>query len=177
MSLQQTSQKGVATLSACAERAVLQTLDALHLPYTYYAHPAVYTMADIDDLHRGFDGVQCKNLFLRNAKGNVHFLLIVDGDKRIDLKALAHQIGSSRLSFASEQRLQAHLGLQAGCVGPFGLLNDAQRCVQVLLDCDLHNAGTVLFHPNVHTATIGLLMQDLLAFLRHQDNPVHWVSV
>ena len=78
-----------------------------------------------------------KNLFLRDAKGKRHFLVVLDKDKRADLKALQEQLSCSKLSFASEERLKKHLGLSRGSVTPLGILNDAQGMVELVFDRDL----------------------------------------
>lgn len=75
-----------------------------------------------------------KNLFLRDAKGKRHFLVVLDKDKRADLKALQEQLSCSKLSFASEERLKKHLGLSRGSVTPLGILNDAQGMVELVFD-------------------------------------------
>ena len=58
-----------------------------------------------------------------------------------------------------------YLGLDTGAVSPFGLLNDSQKEVRVIIDQDLQEAETVNFHPNVNTATIGLSFSDFQKFL------------
>ena len=87
-------------------------------------HEAVYTMEDMDKAGITAKGTVCKNLFLRDAKGKNHFLVTVPGEKRVDLKTLAEKIGSTKLSFASADRLSKYLGVEQGCVSPLGVLND-----------------------------------------------------
>ena len=58
----------------------------------------------------------CKNLFLRNSKGNVEYLAIVEHAKRVDLKRLAAFLGEDKLSFGSADRLRNRLGLAPGAV-------------------------------------------------------------
>ena len=82
-----------------------------------------------------------KNLFLRNRKGTRHYLVLLDERKEADLPGIAEQIGESRLSFASVERLREYLGVELGCVTPFALVNDPQHRVEVLLD-DYHSART-----------------------------------
>ena len=43
-------------------------------------------------------GLHCKNLFLRNQKGNKHFLVIFPADLPVDMKALAPKIGINRIN-------------------------------------------------------------------------------
>ncbi|RPJ77778.1 MAG: prolyl-tRNA synthetase associated domain-containing protein, partial [Acidobacteria bacterium] len=98
-------------------------------------------------------------------------------DKRADLKAVAAAAGEDRLSFASAERLMKHLGLTAGSVSPFGLVNDTSGSVGVILDHDLREAGDIAFHPNVNTATIVLSYADFERFLAARGNPVSWLRV
>jgi len=93
----------------------------------------------------------------------------------VDIAAIAGRIGEGRLSFASAERLAAHLGLTPGAVSPFGLINDASKSVRVLLDGGLRNAARVGFHPNVNTATIVLAFGDFERFLASRGNPVTFI--
>lgn len=99
---------------------VLARLEALGIPYELTEHPAVYTIEEMDNLKITEKGDVCKNLFLRDAKGTRHFLVVLDKDKKADLKKIQEQLGSSRLSFASEERLMKHLGPQQGVRHPAG---------------------------------------------------------
>ena len=50
-----------------------------------------------------------KNLFLRNKKGDRHYLVILEIGKQADLRQLVKVIGDDRLSFGSADRLMASL--------------------------------------------------------------------
>jgi Ala-tRNA(Pro) deacylase len=76
------------------------------------------------------------------------------------------------LSFASAERLAARLGLTPGAVSPFGLINDREKTVRVVLDERLRAATRVGFHPNVNTATVVLAFADFERFLAWCGNPV-----
>ncbi|WP_276147509.1 YbaK/EbsC family protein, partial [Pseudomonas aeruginosa] len=79
----------------------------------------------------------------------------------------AEQIGESRLSFASVERLREYLGVELGCVTPFALVNDPHHRVEVLLDDAIRQDQLLGFHPLVNTATECIRYADLLAFLAH----------
>ena len=111
-------------------------------------------MDEAEEHWAGIDATHCKNLFLRNQKGNRHYLVILTASKKADLRAVADQIGDGKLSFASPERLMTHLGLTPGSVSPFGLINDRDHAVRVVLDRDLKTAARVAFHPNINTATL-----------------------
>ena len=115
------------------EQEVYDTLDKLGISYVRYEHEPVFTMEGLSKVGID-DGMHCKNLFTRNKKGDVHYLIIVAHSKRVDLKSLSGQIGSAGLSSASEERLWRYLGLTTGAVSPFGLINDRDQDVKVLID-------------------------------------------
>ena len=159
------------------ERAVRARLDELGIGYTRHEHPPVATVDEAVQHWAGIDATHCKNLFLRNPKGDRHYLVILPHTKRADLRAVAGQIGDGRLSFGSPERLMTHLGLTPGSVSPFGLINDKAHAVRVVLDRDLRRAERLAFHPNINTATLVVGREDFMKFLEVCGNPVQYVSV
>jgi len=159
------------------EDQVAAYLTSLGISFTGYQHPAVSTAEEAERYWAGIDAFHCKNLFLRNQKGDRHYLVIVKHLKRANLRAVADQVGDGRFSFASAERLMKHLGLTPGSVSPFGLINDAHRSVRVVLDRDLKAATLISFHPNINTATITLSWADFVRFLDARGNPVQFVTV
>ncbi len=153
------------------ERIVYDALNALGIPYERHEHPPVFTVEDAAVHWRGIQGAHCKNLFLRNKPGKRHYLIIAEFRRPIDLPALARMIGDSRLSFASDERLMAHLGVHPGEVSPFGLLAESSGQVIVLVDAGLRSEAFVNFHPNVNTVTLTIPLAGLIAFLESRKNP------
>jgi len=72
---------------------VYAALDALGIRYERHEHPAVFNAADASQFWDPIPGVQCKNLFLRNKKGDRHYLVVVEISKRVDLKDLVKLVG------------------------------------------------------------------------------------
>ena len=144
---------------------IYDLLNAKNIPFTCTEHRPVYSMEELDALEMPADAVICKNLFLRNSNGKQHFLLTIPAATPIDLKQLATVLGSSRLSFASAERLEKYLGLQSGLVSPFGLLNDTSKSVIFVSSKSLPPSATIGIHPNDNTATVWLVFGDLLALL------------
>jgi len=156
---------------------VYAALDALGIRYDRHEHPAVFTAEDAAKYWDPIPGTQCKNLFLRNKKGDRHYLVVVEICKRVDLKDLVKIVGDDRLSFGSPERLMAELGLTPGSVSPFGLIHDADGSVRVLIDQDLRGAERLIFHPNINTASVIVSWADLERFLGTRSNPVRIVSL
>ena len=143
---------------------LLARLDALGIPYQNHEHAAVFTVEEAKALRGELTGGHIKNLFLRNKKEEM-WLVVAEEDKRIDLKALGERLGAGKLSFGSADRLMRYLGVLPGAVTPFGIINDTERKVKVVLDRDLLGFNPVNAHPLVNTMTTALAARDLVRFL------------
>jgi Ala-tRNA(Pro) deacylase len=156
---------------------VFDTLDALGIQYDRYEHPPVFTGDEAAVHWSAIPGTQVKNLFLRNKKGDRHYLAILEIHKQVDLRRLVKIVGDDRFSFASPERLMAHLGVTPGSVSPFGLINDESRRVMVMVDEDLRRAERLIFHPNINTASVTIAFADLEKFLASRGNVVRWIRL
>jgi Ala-tRNA(Pro) deacylase len=159
------------------EASVMARLRELGVEYTRHEHPPVATVEEAETHWADIDATHCKNLFLRNQKGNRHYLVVLTASKKADLKRVAEQVGDGKLSFASADRLMRHLGLTPGSVSPFGLINDREHEVRVVLDRDLKTASRLSFHPNINTVTYTVAAADFARFLDVCGNPVQHVTV
>lgn len=141
-------------------------------------HKAVYNMAELADVALPYPSADAKNLFVRDDKKRNYYLITVQGDKRVNLKAFKKQHGTRSLSFASADDLLALLGLEPGSVTPLGLLHDTEHKVQLYLDeAFLADPGLIGVHPNDNTATVWMKTQDLIDLLRDYGTQVHVVPV
>lgn len=162
-------------MSTEKENNLKTVLDQLSINYTRYEHPPVYTVEEAEKYWKDIEGAHCKNLFLRNNKGNRHFLVVLEQSRQVDLKKLGETSGAGKLSFASAKRLEKYLGLETGAVSPFGLINDGEKQVEVILDKNLQKSEAINFHPNVNTATLTLSYEDFIRFLEHCGNAVSYI--
>lgn len=156
---------------------LLAFLEEQGIHYKLVEHPAVKTVEEMDRMGLSHDGVIAKNLFLRDAKGKRHFLVILRGNRQVDLKELQQRLEAAKLSFASEDRLKKYLGLERGAVTPFGVLNDDESGVEVYIDKDLEGAPAVGFHPNDNTATLFLSLADMVRIVKEHGNTVKFIDV
>ena len=127
-------------------------LDAQGIAHSTLDHRPVFTVGEGEDIKAALPGGHTKNLFLKDHKGQL-WLVSALGQTRIDLKALPAAIGSARLSFGSAELLEAVLGVTAGSVTAFALINDREPRVRFVLDAALAAADPVNFHPLTNTAT------------------------
>ena len=159
------------------EPRVAARLAELGIAFERHEHPAVATVAEAEQHWAGVEATHCKNLFLRNQRGDRHYLVVLLHTKRADLRALADQIGNGKLSFASPERLMTYLRLTPGSVSPFGLIHDREHRVHVVLDRDFQSASRLAFHPNINTLTFTIDAADFRRYLDACGNPVQYVAI
>ena len=160
-----------------SEQAVFNYLDSLNIDYQRFDHPPVFTVEEAEKHWQNIEARHCKNIFLRDAKGRQHFLVVAPIEIKLDIRALWEQLGSSRLSFASEARLMKYLGLKPGSVSPFGLINDQENHVRVYLDESLRQAPKLAFHPNINTITLAIARPDLERFFEQVGNTWTYIGL
>lgn len=147
------------------------------IEYELVEHEAVYTMEDMQKLNIKGKGIEVKNLFLRDEKGKNHYLILAKEDTKIDMKLLKDKINSTRLSFASEERLAQNLSLGRGFVSPFGILNNEDRCVKVFIDDKIKDEIRIGVHPNENTSTIYIATKDIESIIKKHGNFVEYIHI
>ncbi|MER0239701.1 prolyl-tRNA synthetase associated domain-containing protein [Fulvimarina sp. MAC8] len=129
-------------------------------------HPALFTVEESRAVRGEIPGAHTKNLFLKDKKGKI-FLVVAEEETDVALKTLHKRIGGSgRLSFASADQMRELLGVEPGSVTAFGVVNDNDHVVNVVLDESLGAYDIVNGHPLTNTATTSLRYEDLLRFFR-----------
>ena len=157
---------------------VINKLHELNITYKEVTHTPVYTIEDMDNLGNVFEGAKiCKNLFVRDQKGKRHFLIVVPEEKRVPLSEVTTKIGSTKLSFASEERLMKYLKLTPGAVTPLAVINDEANEVEVVMDESLKNEELLGVHPCVNTATVLIKPQELERYITEAGNKIKYINV
>ncbi|WP_274426148.1 prolyl-tRNA synthetase associated domain-containing protein [Chelativorans sp. YIM 93263] len=145
---------------------LLSHLAKLGLEVAHHEHPPLFTVEESRSLRGTIPGGHTKNLFLKDKKKNF-YLVTVDEDAEVDLKTIHTIIGASgRVSFGKPDELMESLGVQPGAVTVFGVINDTQRKVTVVLDETLMENDIINGHPLHNEATISIGKADLLSFLQ-----------
>lgn len=70
-------------------------LAKLNIHYTRYDHPAVFSYEDELRFGVRVPGATSKNLFLKNKKGDTHYLVVLEISKRADLKIFLEDCGNT----------------------------------------------------------------------------------
>lgn len=151
----------------CAERLEKEIrcydfLDALGIFYTRIDHEAAMTMEACAAVDEALEATICKNLLLCNRQCTDFYLLLIPGDKVFKTSQLSKQIGSSRLSFAAPEYMEAFLDIIPGSVSILGLMNDHGHRVRLLLDEDVLKGEFFGCHPCINTSSLKIRTTDLV---------------
>ena len=140
----------------------------LNIEFKEIEHEAVFTIEQAQGIKDKIEGLGCKNLFLTDKNGK-YILIILSEDKKANIKQIEKIVNTSHLSFAKETELKSILQLEQGSVTPFGILNDNDNKVMIVIDKDL-KGKKLLFHPNVNTKTISISYDDLIKFIEFEKH-------
>lgn len=151
---------------------LLARLDAAGFETRTVTHPPVFTVAESQALRPALPGGHAKNLFLKPARGDGPFALVVlEEGRQVSINAALRAAGLARMTFAGPEDLWATLGVEPGSVTPFGLVNAPPGTVVPVFDeALLGGFAWVHFHPLTNTMTTAIRPPDLLEFLRGQGH-------
>ena len=153
------------------EKRVYDLLDQLNIEYERIDHGSTMTMEECLEIEKELDAMICKNLFLVNSNKSQYYLFMLRGDKKFKTKDISKQIQSSRLSFASDEKMLEYLDITPGSVSVMGLMNDTNNCVELIVDEDILLEEYIGFHPCINTTSMKIKTEDLfckvLPYIHH----------
>ncbi len=145
-------------------------LNTKNIWYEITKHQAVYSMKDLEEVNLPYPEGNAKNIFLIDDKKESYYLLIIKGNKKVNLKKFKKENKTRTLSLATSQDLKKIMKLSPGSVTPLGLLNDKEKIVKAYVDRNLITPYNIIgIHPNDNTETLWLKTSDLLDFLKEKD--------
>ena len=168
-------------------KGVLDFLTLHDIRFSCYTHPEGKTIEEAKKWWRDDGSVHCKNIFLRNHKGNKHYLVCFHCDHDLAIHDLEARLKASltaqglpscgKLSFASPERMARYLGLEPGSVSPFGLINDTENHTHLILDKSLKQAETLSFHPNDCRGTVVISREEFERYLAISGNTYEYLKL
>jgi Ala-tRNA(Pro) deacylase len=158
---------------------LLAQLTEWGLPYTLFTHVPLRTVEEAKQVEMEMAQpdvtyLKIKNLYLRDRKKR-NYLITVEQDRDIDLKALSKEIGSGGLSFGSSERLMQNLGILPGAVSPLAMITGVARGVAFYMDAAAREAEVIKMHPLVNDRSVVMARADFLAFLERIGCEVRWI--
>ena len=153
-------------------------LDRLNILYERVEHDAAMTIDDCYNVDKVLGTELCKNLFLTNSAKTSYYLLLLPGDKAFKTKEVSRQIGSTRLSFGSFEKMEEFLNLTPGSVTVMGLMYDKEHKVNLLIDEELKDKEYICFHPNINTGSVKAKTEDIFGkFLTYTGHTPVYVKI
>jgi Ala-tRNA(Pro) deacylase len=152
-------------------------LNDRNIPFDLFEHPPVPTVEEALPYWKDIDSAHCKNLFFRNHKGNRHYLVILDHRRQLNIRDLEQKLKQGKISFASPKRMERYLGLSAGSVSAFGIINDSENHVHLFIDAALQSSERISFHPNENNATLVISFASFLRFLESSGNSYEFIAL
>ncbi len=140
--------------------ALLRSHDIVWIHNT---HPPLFTVEDSKALRGDLPGAHVKNMFLKDKKGGLWLVTCLE-HRRIRIRDLEKQIGAPKASFGKPELLWEVLGIRPGAVSPFGLINDPDKRVRVVLDQQMLEIDPINAHPLHNEATTTLSSADFRRF-------------
>ena len=144
------------------ENRVYAALAQLEIPFTRVDHEPAFTMEDCAAISEALDVHICKNLLLTPRNRSAFYLLCLPAENSFSTKDFSKLIGSSRLSFATEEDLIGLLGCHAGSASILGLMNDTEHRVTLAIDRTVAQDEWFGCHPCKNTSSLRLKTSDVL---------------
>lgn len=152
-----------------AKQKLYNFLKELNITTITYSHQPLYTVEQAKAAISHLPGGHCKNLFLKDNNNQLWLITSLD-NANIDLKVISQIIDAPKLQFASEDLLFKHLGVKPGSVTPFGLINDNNQNIKVIIDSQLLKYEIINLHPLENSETIALNPKNLIKFITFCKN-------
>ncbi len=159
------------------QKIVYDTLEKLNIKFEYFESPKHFSSEDDGQFWVKINATRCKNLFLRNHKGNRHFLIISDYYRDVKIKVLEEKFKKGKISFASQQRIDKWLKGTPGAISVFNLLNDTQNHVEVFIDISLKDKNKLTFLPNELNALLSISFDDFIKILEYTNNKYEFIDL
>lgn len=159
------------------QQELYELFENLAIPFEYHEHPPLATIEDSKIYWKDLGSGRCKNIFVRNHKGDKHYLIILEHLRQLNIHDLEKRLRQGKLTFASDKRLKKHLGIEPGSVSPFGLINDTEKHVHLFIDEKLNEFDRLVFHPNINTASLVISKPDFLKFLAFTGNTYEFIRM
>ena len=146
-----------------AQDQLYALFDSHGITYVHNTHPPLHTVEDSKQLRGDLPGAHVKNMFLKDKKGQLWLVTCLE-HRKIRIRDLEKQVGATKASFGKPELLWGALGVRPGAVSPFGLINDPDHQVNVVLDSQMLDIDPINAHPLHNEATTTVKNADFKRF-------------
>jgi Ala-tRNA(Pro) deacylase len=138
------------------EEKIIKILNDKKIEYEVFEHEPVFTNPTMAAALNVSESETVKSLVVMTKEKEM-VVLVMPGDKKVEWKKAAANIGTKKISFAKPDQVLEKVGCEVGCVPPFGQLTD----LPIFMDPDLARKDSVYFNPGVHDKSYKIKAWDL----------------
>ena len=148
------------------EKKALDFLKGHGIRHELFEHEPVWTVQDIEDSGLDFKALGLKTLVLRDRKAERFYFVVLNENKRLDIKSLQDRFKEKKLIFASEDNLVDLFEVLPGSLSPMALINYKKKHVlKIILDEDILSAKHIAMHPNNNAFTVRVSLKAFKDFM------------
>lgn len=145
--------------------------------YTVKEHPPLFSVEDVIANDCMMPGLNFKNLLIKDKKADTYYLVILEDSRKMENKYFKEFTGWGKIRFAHPEELFEKMGLKPGSVSPYGLLNNSEHDIIIVVDHAISEADEdelINFHPNRNTATLTVKKYQFVKYLESLGNKIIW---
>ena len=141
---------------SAVEEKIIGILQENRIEYEAVDHEPVYTNPAMAEALGVTEAETVKSLVLMTKEKRM-VVLVLPGNKKVEWKKAAADIGTKKVSFAKPEQVLEQVGCEVGCVPPFGQLTP----LPIYMDEELIKKTYVYFNPGVHDKSYKIKGWDL----------------
>ncbi|MDJ0782446.1 MAG: YbaK/EbsC family protein [Desulfosarcinaceae bacterium] len=141
---------------SAVEEKIIGILQENRIEYEAVDHEPVYTNPAMAEALGVTEAETVKSLVLMTKEKRM-VVLVLPGNKKVEWKKAAADLGTKKVSFAKPEQVLERVGCEVGCVPPFGQLTP----LPIYMDEELIKKTYVYFNPGVHDKSYKIKGWDL----------------
>ena len=145
--------------------------------YTVKEHLPLFSVEDVIANDCMMPGLNFKNLLIKDKKAETYYLVILEDSRKMENKYFKEFTGWGKIRFAHPEELYEKMGLKPGSVSPYGLLNNGEHDIIIVVDHAIARADKdelINFHPNRNTATLTVKKHHFVKYIESLGNKIIW---
>lgn len=146
-----------------AKTNAMRLLDKHHIAYTVFTYPeTIHSALEVAPL-LGVPASQLFKTLVAFADDTRHLLIVVPGDRELNLRLAARSVGAKQVRMAPQREAERLTGLKVGGISPLALLD---KHFEIYLDASAEQLDELYINGGQRGINVRLRVSDLLALTR-----------
>lgn len=145
---------------------IIELLDKKGYDYDLVEHPPVETAEDAEESVKDYIAVRTKSFFLTNKKNRQYYMVLMNVNTEVSMKEFDTILQEKNMHFSSPDKMYNKIGLKPGSVSVFGLLNNTEKDIKVIVDKACFDEEKICFHVYDNTRTGIFKVDNILDFIK-----------